>query len=346
MQCLKRFYSIAGNGKVNKYDKLAELLNREAFISKSSPQLKTASKKTIIKGIRATDINKKFAELCPISTKWKLGSKERSDIGKFLTLADIKHEMSIYDYEKLANNEDEDNNGNYTPEVLFLGRCNVGKSTLINALLSKSNQKTADVYARVKAEAGYTPCLNFYNVGGAFRIVDTPGYGIKGQQWQGKLIYDYLQDRNNLMSTFIMIDASVGVTPHDEEVLRMLQSIGVQYNVILNKIDKIPEAKRIEQALSVGEGVKSVGDGLWRRTFAVASAGDTRDRDGVGCLFWSMWDVCGFPSVHHKKVFQHSTVKRERAKRERKEKREVKRREKMERLEQKEKNLNVSNKRY
>lgn len=320
----KRLYSTASSA--NKYTKLAQLLNEEMkkpiVQSKTSTTKETANpKKPNVQNIDASDITKQFAKLSPIPMTWKLGMKERSGLGKLLTNAKIKHEMSIYDYSKLSDSDD------HIPEIMFLGRCNVGKSSLINSILSKDNQKTVDYFARVKSQAGYTPCLNFYNLGGALRIVDTPGYGIKGKKWQGELICEYLEKRNNLMNTYVLIDANVGVTEHDIEVLNMLQGMGIKYDVVLNKIDKIANSKRMETVLSVGKEVKEIGDGLWRCTFAVAGAA----RDGVGCLLWNVWDVCGKPPVHQLKKFEAATVVRERVKREKRERRAVKRIEREER---------------
>lgn len=98
---------------------------------------------------------------------------------------------SEHDMEMTKYDEDDDSNQatekvrkvqefDTLPEVIFIGRCNVGKSSLLNQLFAKRNQK-ARKYAKVKQKAGYTVCMNFYNIGGMIRLVDSPGYGRKGK---------------------------------------------------------------------------------------------------------------------------------------------------------------------
>lgn len=195
-------------------------------------------------------IMKELSKLTPINLKWKATHKEYTSIASFLTLAKIGLEWSIYDYKKLLEIQ---NTSNYRelPEIIFLGRCNVGKSSLINMLLSKKKQKEVECYAKVKQQAGYTPCLNFYNIGGKFRLVDTPGYGVKGREWQGKLVFEYLQKRENLQNTYLILDAEVGLNQYDELIIQNLFDLGIKFDIIFNKIDKIPKPERTEKILEL-----------------------------------------------------------------------------------------------
>ncbi|GMG56231.1 unnamed protein product [Ambrosiozyma monospora] len=107
-----------------------------------------------------------------------------------------EHELGLkpgrlkYLQKQQAKIQKEDLHNNLS-EIIMMGRCNVGKSSLINALVS-NNKESVTKYARVRQFAGYTPCLNFYNVGGLFRLVDSPGYGVKGKDWQGELVFDMM----------------------------------------------------------------------------------------------------------------------------------------------------------
>ena len=123
------------------------------------------------------------------------------------------------------------------PEFGFVGRSNVGKSSLVNAL---TGRKTL---ARVSHTPGRTQQLNFFNLGARIMLVDMPGYGFakvsKGQSkaWN-HLIRSYLRGRANLRCVFILIDARHGVKESDQDVMKMLDEAAVSYRIILTKADE------------------------------------------------------------------------------------------------------------
>ncbi|MFZ2102364.1 MAG: ribosome biogenesis GTP-binding protein YihA/YsxC [Oricola sp.] len=136
------------------------------------------------------------------------------------------------------------------PEVAFAGRSNVGKSSLINAIVAKKG------LARTSNTPGRTQELNFFVPSGysgeagdmpPLAIIDMPGYGFaqapKAQvdQWT-KLVFDYLRGRVTLKRVYLLIDARHGVKKNDEEVMDLLDRAAVSYQVVLTKIDKIKEA--------------------------------------------------------------------------------------------------------
>ncbi len=123
-------------------------------------------------------------------------------------------------------------------EIAFAGRSNVGKSSLINALFGQRK------LAKTSGTPGRTQHLNFFNLDEKLYIVDLPGYGFAKaplemvKNWQ-KLIKTYLIGRANLRRVFVLIDSRHGIKKVDEEIMDMLDTAGVTYQIVLTKIDKI-----------------------------------------------------------------------------------------------------------
>ncbi len=136
-------------------------------------------------------------------------------------------------------------------EVAFAGRSNVGKSSLINALVNRKG------LARTSNTPGRTQEINFFDLGGRLHLVDLPGYGYaaapqkKVMAWN-QLIRDYLRGRVQLARVFLLIDARHGLKPIDTEIMTLLDEAAVSYQAVLTKIDKLKpsELHKVQTALA------------------------------------------------------------------------------------------------
>ena len=134
------------------------------------------------------------------------------------------------------------------PEVAFAGRSNVGKSSLINAVVGRTH------LARASNEPGRTREVNFFVTDERLRLVDLPGYGfarasrttVKKFQNLGR---DYLRGRPNLKRAFLLIDARHGLKEVDTEALHAFDVSAVSYQIVLTKADKI-KASELEAVLA------------------------------------------------------------------------------------------------
>ena len=144
------------------------------------------------------------------------------------------------------------------PEFVFVGRSNVGKSSVINTLIGRRD------LARSSATAGKTTELNFYLVNKQLYLVDLPGYGYAKASHEErdnlrKLIYWYLLYSDvSHKKIFLIIDANVGVTSYDAEMLRRLIEREKNIVIVANKVDKIKKSLFIQQMNSIQEAVGTI----------------------------------------------------------------------------------------
>ena len=163
-------------------------------------------------------------------------------------------------------------------EVAFLGRSNVGKSSLLNAL---ANQKRL---AHVSKTPGRTQLLNLFELGDGTSAVDLPGYGfakVPGAaraNWQ-HMIEGYLLEREGLVKRLVLVDGAVGPTPLDIQMLEWLQSHELPHAVVASKLDKVKSSRRPVRAREVATacGVPS-SDVIWTSASTGAGIEELRSR--------------------------------------------------------------------
>jgi GTP-binding protein len=144
------------------------------------------------------------------------------------------------------------------PEIAFAGRSNVGKSSLLNALTNRNG------LARTSNTPGRTQELNYFDVGEPLqlRLVDMPGYGFAEapkdlvRRWR-HLVNDYLRGRAVLKRTLVLVDARHGLKPPDREIMDMLDSTAVNYQLVLTKADKVKSAELAATVERVAEEART-----------------------------------------------------------------------------------------
>jgi GTP-binding protein len=134
------------------------------------------------------------------------------------------------------------------PEIAFVGRSNVGKSSLVNALTGQS------ALARVSKTPGRTRQINFFALGERLMLVDLPGYGYAEApkreiaRWTG-LIARYLKGRASLRRVLLLLDARFGIKETDKPLLKQLDEAAVSFQAVLTKCDLV-EADELRQRLA------------------------------------------------------------------------------------------------
>ena len=128
------------------------------------------------------------------------------------------------------------------PEFAFIGRSNVGKSSLINLLVNRRN------LAKTSSSPGKTQTINHFIINEAWYLVDLPGYGYasisrsKSQSW-GPMIETYLKKRDNLQTTFVLLDARLEPQAIDIAFIQWMGTEGIPFALVFTKSDKISRGK-------------------------------------------------------------------------------------------------------
>lgn len=143
---------------------------------------------------------------------------------------------------------------NDLPEVAFAGKSNVGKSTLINAVMNRKS------LARVSSQPGKTQTINFYNINDEIYVVDLPGYGFakaseKEKERWGKMIENYLNSSDQIRAVFLLVDIRHAPSANDKQMYEWMEYVGYDPIVIATKADKIKRSQLDKQVKILREGL-------------------------------------------------------------------------------------------
>lgn len=166
----------------------------------------------------------------------------------------------------------------FMPELAFIGRSNVGKSSLINALTASK------LLARVSNTPGRTQQLNFFRLADRFLLVDMPGYGFAKAEksvvadWN-VLIDSYLQNRTSLKRLCLLIDSRHGVKDNDHAFMETVGSYGIPFVAVLTKTDKIKKSE-LEAVTADTKNILQNYGAAWPELFPTSS----EKNDGIDAL--------------------------------------------------------------
>jgi len=161
------------------------------------------------------------------------------------------------------------------PEYAFIGRSNVGKSSLINMLTNRKN------LARVSNTPGKTQTINYFNVDGDWHLVDLPGYGYAKiskrmrDKWE-RMIERYLMERRNLVCTFVLLDSRHPLQDIDLEFINWLGLRAIPFVLVYTKIDKLTKAKAAANVKVIQNGLLEYWEELPDQFVTSAEKGDGR----------------------------------------------------------------------
>ena len=170
---------------------------------------------------------------------------------------------------------------NKLPEVAFAGKSNVGKSSLINALMMRKS------LARTSAQPGKTQTINFYNINKEIYLVDLPGYGYakaseKEREAWGQMIERYLNTSEKLRAVFLLVDIRHAPSANDKQMFEWMAYVGYDPIVIATKLDKITRSQIDKQIKIIRQGL-----GADKETIIVPFSAETKQgRD----IIWDFMD--------------------------------------------------------
>ena len=159
---------------------------------------------------------------------------------------------------------------NQMPEIAFAGKSNVGKSSLINALMNRKS------LARTSSQPGKTQTINFYNINDELYFVDLPGYGYakvsqqEKEKW-GKMIEKYLHRSKVLQAVFLLVDIRHEPSANDKQMYEWIMANGYHPIVIATKLDKINRSQVAKQVKIVKQGL-----GVDKDTIVIPFSAETK----------------------------------------------------------------------
>lgn len=187
-----------------------------------------------------------------------------------MKVQDARYVMSNSDYQKCPSPD--------LPEYAFIGRSNVGKSSLINMLVEKKS------LAKTSQQPGKTQLINHFLINNAWYLVDLPGYGyakvskVEREKWE-KMIGDYLHNRENLVCTFVLIDVRHSALAVDLDFMAELGEAGIPFHIIFTKADKLKSGQVANQV----EAYRQKLEEIWEEVppMFISSAEKNEGRDAI-----------------------------------------------------------------
>lgn len=185
------------------------------------------------------------------------------------------------------------------PEVAFAGKSNVGKSSLINALMNRKS------YARTSSQPGKTQTINFYNINDGMYLVDLPGYGYANvspavkAKW-GKMIEKYLRKSSQLKQVFLLIDIRHDPSDNDRMMYDWIVNNGYRPVIVATKLDKIKRSQ-------ISKQVKAVRTGLGLRQEDILIPFSSQTKQGLKEL-WQLIDSYVLPQEENETDSESATI--------------------------------------
>jgi GTP-binding protein len=161
-------------------------------------------------------------------------------------------------------------------EFAFIGRSNVGKSSLINMLVNKKG------LAKISGSPGKTQTINHFHINNSWYLVDLPGYGFaktsqtNRAKWE-QMIYDYLRYRKNLFTVFVLIDSRIKPQRNDLEFINQLGENSVPFVIVFTKADKQTKNKTVSSVAAFTNELLKSWESLPLYFVSSAETGEGRD---------------------------------------------------------------------
>ena len=184
--------------------------------------------------------------------------------------------LSKIDFLKSSSNSTECPKSNLK-EFAFIGRSNVGKSSLINMLFANKN------LAKTSKKPGKTKLINHFIINDKILLADLPGYGYaKLSKFESKkinvLIHDYIENRNNLFKVFLLIDIRHEPIKTDMKFIEYLDNISINFHIIFTKSDKIKKSELLKKSKNYIEKIDSH---YLENKFFISSSANNNGREEI-----------------------------------------------------------------
>jgi GTP-binding protein len=162
------------------------------------------------------------------------------------------------------------------PEFAFIGRSNVGKSSLINMLTRHKG------LAKTSSTPGKTQLINHFLINDSWFLVDLPGYGYakvdkKSREVWSKMIFKYLRERKNLVSVFVLIDSRIPLQKLDAEFMASLGIDSIPFSIVYTKIDKLTKNELSKNIAAIRKELKKEWENLPPEFYTSAESALGRD---------------------------------------------------------------------